>query len=123
VVVEVERPRPRLAASLREGVCAPRRRRTNAIVNAIFEIGGETCEVFGPRARDITTDLELREVNDELVAKIVDQIEDDGKPAEPIVLDDVEQRQVLEVLDRLAAASTSLADDLGRLRELLRARV
>ena len=92
-------------------------------MDAIFEVGGETCEVFGPRARDITTDLELREVNDELVAKIADQIEDDGEPAEPIVLDEAEQRQVLEVLDRFAAASPSLADDLQRLRELLRTQV
>jgi hypothetical protein len=92
------------------------------VAQAYFRIGGRTLEMFGPRAEQIAHLLELD--RSKLAAKLAERIGKNVSDAEGgehvLELDDDEERELLVVLDEIAAQSKDVPEDVAALRDALR---
>jgi hypothetical protein len=95
-----------------------------AVANARFAIGGDTVEVFGPRAEQLAHRLATsewrggKELADRLGAHVAD---DEGE--DELELDEHERRALLRAADELVAASDQPPEDLLALSAALALRL
>jgi hypothetical protein len=91
------------------------------MANAHFKVGGRTIEVFGPRAEQVAHLLELDsdESAQKLARRIGSHVADGERGEDVLELSEGEQRDLLEALDRVAAATKNVPGDLAELRTAL----
>jgi hypothetical protein len=92
------------------------------MANAHFKIDGQVVEVLGSRVEQLSQMLKLHVWRGGVkLAERLSRHVADGEPGEDLLeLDELEQRGLLEAIDREAASSRSLPDDLAKLRTALR---
>jgi len=91
------------------------------VAGARFVVGGETVEVFGPRAEQLAHRLAISEWRggSGLADRIGAHVADDEGRADELELDEHEQRALLQAADELVAAADAPPEDLLRLRDAL----
>jgi hypothetical protein len=96
------------------------------VANAYFQVGEARVEVLASRAEQVAQTLRLynwrggRELADRIAAHIADE----AGGADILRLDDeLDQRELLDALQRLELTSQSVPDDLAELAAALRASI
>lgn len=91
------------------------------MAQAYFRIADRTVELFGPRAEQIAHLLALdrSKVAQQLAERIGEHVSD-GEAGEPVLeLDEDEKRELVVVLDQVAAEGKEVPEDLQELRSAL----
>jgi hypothetical protein len=92
------------------------------VAQAYFRIADRTVELFGPRAEQIAHLLALdrSKVAQQLAERIGEHVSD-GEAGEPVLeLDEDEKRELVVVLDQVAAEGKEVPEDVQELRSALR---
>jgi hypothetical protein len=91
------------------------------VAQAYFRIADRTVELFGPRAEQIAHLLALdrSKVAQQLAERIGEHVSD-GEAGEPVLeLDEDEKRELVVVLDQVAAEGKEVPEDVQELRSAL----
>jgi hypothetical protein len=91
------------------------------VANAHFKVGGQTIDVFGPRAEQVAHLLELDggRKGKKLAYRIGSHVADEEPGDDVLDLSEDEQHVLLEALEKVAGASHSEPPDLRKLRGAL----